>query len=137
MTRIQNDKGWSDAALIAGAKHIGLSPAIIGILPRGPAELVEASQLVCFLMHDSQQCYSMMVSMIPNQGRLCSLACLLLQYFEHKCNEELASQLHSKKEAWQGFRMTQRVKEGLKLRLQMNAPYIGRLSCCVADGYQK
>ena len=48
-----------------------------------------------------------------------------IQYFEHKCNEELASQLQNNKEAWQGLRMTQRVKEGLKLRLQMNGPYIG------------
>lgn len=80
------DKGWTNAALVSGAKHIGLSPAIIGLLPRGPAELVE--------------------------------------YFEQKCNEELANQLQSNKEAWQGLRMTQRVKEGLKLRLQMIAPYI-------------
>ena len=49
-----------------------------------------------------------------------------MQYFEQKCNEELASQLQSKQEAWRGLRMTQRVKEGLKLRLQMNVPYIGR-----------
>lgn len=39
---MQGDKGWSDAALISGAQHIGLSPAAIGLLPRGPAELVEA-----------------------------------------------------------------------------------------------
>ena len=40
---VQIEKGWTDAALIAGAQHIGLSPAAIGLLPRGPAELVEAS----------------------------------------------------------------------------------------------
>ncbi|KAL3132588.1 hypothetical protein ABBQ32_009122 [Trebouxia sp. C0010 RCD-2024] len=80
------DKGWTNAALVSGARHIGLSPAVIGLLPRGPAELVE--------------------------------------YFENKCNEELASQLQSNKEAWQGLRMTQRVRAGLKLRLQMIAPYI-------------
>lgn len=57
---------------------------------------------------------------------LCFLSCLLvLQYFENKCNEELASQLQNNKEAWQGLRMTQRVRAGLKLRLQMIAPYIG------------
>lgn len=80
------DKGWTHAALVSGARHIGLSPAVIGLLPRGPAELVE--------------------------------------YFENKCNEELASQLQNNKEAWQGLRMTQRVRAGLKLRLQMIAPYI-------------
>lgn len=43
---IQGDKGWTNAALVSGAKHIGLSPAIIGLLPRGPAELVEASHFM-------------------------------------------------------------------------------------------
>ncbi|DBA65800.1 hypothetical protein WJX79_001942 [Trebouxia sp. C0005] len=80
------EKGWSDAALISGARHIGFSPAAIGLLPRGPAELVE--------------------------------------YFENKCNMELASKLQSCKTEWQHMRTTQRVKEGLKMRLEMNAPYI-------------
>lgn len=55
----------------------------------------------------------------------CKVSFVWIQYFEHKCNEDLASQLQNNKEAWQGLRMTQRVKEGLKLRLQMNGPYIG------------
>ncbi|DBA93616.1 hypothetical protein WJX82_001435 [Trebouxia sp. C0006] len=80
------EKGWSDAALISGARHIGFSPAAIGLLARGPAELVE--------------------------------------YFENKCNMELASKLQSSKAEWQHMRTTQRVKEGLKMRLEMNAPYI-------------
>lgn len=80
------DKGWTDAALISGAQHIGLSPAAIGLLPRGPAELVE--------------------------------------YFEKKCNMELTSILQSSKADWQNMRTTQRVKEGLKMRLQMNVPHI-------------
>lgn len=113
----QGDKGWTDAALIAGAKHLGLSPAIIGLLPRGPAELVEASH-ECTVHACCKIVY-------------CQVSCVWIQYFEHKCNEELASQLQNNKEAWQGLRMTQRVKEGLKLRLQMNAPYIGTLNVVV------
>ncbi|PIA49326.1 hypothetical protein AQUCO_01300278v1 [Aquilegia coerulea] len=34
--------GWSDAAMIAGAKEAGVSPAIIGSFPRKEAALVEA-----------------------------------------------------------------------------------------------
>jgi ubiquinone biosynthesis protein COQ9 len=33
--------GWSQAALLAGAKDLGLSPAVIGVLPRQQASLVE------------------------------------------------------------------------------------------------
>jgi ubiquinone biosynthesis protein COQ9 len=33
--------GWSQAALVAGANDLGLSPAIIGILPRKESNLVE------------------------------------------------------------------------------------------------
>ena len=39
--------------------------------------------------------------------------------------------MQNNKQAWQGLRMTQRVREGLKLRLQMNAPYIGTQSVAV------
>ncbi len=54
----------------------------------------------------------------------------MLQYFENKCNMELASKLQSSKAEWQQMRTTQRVKEGLKMRLEMNAPYIGELQSC-------
>ena len=50
---------------------------------------------------------------------------MLLQYFESKCNAELASLLKSQEAEWQHMHTGQRVKEGLKMRLEMNAPYIG------------
>ncbi|KAF9612311.1 hypothetical protein IFM89_038914 [Coptis chinensis] len=37
--------GWSEAAMIAGAKEVGVSPAIIGSFPRKEATLVEASSI--------------------------------------------------------------------------------------------
>lgn len=33
--------GWSEAAMVAGAKDVGLSPAIVGVFPRKEAALVE------------------------------------------------------------------------------------------------
>lgn len=38
---LQKERGWTRASLVAGAQHIGMSPAIIGLLPRGSAELLE------------------------------------------------------------------------------------------------
>ncbi|GLI70246.1 hypothetical protein VaNZ11_015092 [Volvox africanus] len=41
------EHGWSDAALIAASRDLRLSPAIIGILPRGEGELVEHFIALC------------------------------------------------------------------------------------------
>ncbi|EFJ52929.1 hypothetical protein VOLCADRAFT_78964 [Volvox carteri f. nagariensis] len=40
-------RGWTDAALIAAARDLGLSPAVIGLLPRGEGELVEQFMEQC------------------------------------------------------------------------------------------
>lgn len=53
------------------------------------------------------------------------MQCVLMQYFEDKCNSELTSILQSRKAEWQQLRTAQRVKQGLKIRLEMNVPYIG------------
>ncbi|GIL85684.1 hypothetical protein Vretimale_13247 [Volvox reticuliferus] len=41
------EHGWTDAALIAAARDLRLSPAVIGILPRGEGELVEHFVELC------------------------------------------------------------------------------------------
>lgn len=41
MNLLQLKLGWTEAALIAGAKDAGVSPAIIGSFPRKEAALVE------------------------------------------------------------------------------------------------
>lgn len=46
--------GWTEAALIAGARDVGLSPSIVGSLPRKEAALVEVhflSSSILFLSH--------------------------------------------------------------------------------------
>jgi len=74
----------------------------------------------------------MMQSVLLATESCCLYRCgyVMLQYFENKCNLELASKLQSSKTEWQHMRTTQRVKEGLKMRLEMNAPYIGELQSC-------
>ncbi|KAK3251769.1 hypothetical protein CYMTET_38901 [Cymbomonas tetramitiformis] len=51
--------GWSAEALRAGAKDMGMSPSIIGILPRGEAELVE---------HFQEQCDSRLVAELAERS---------------------------------------------------------------------
>ena len=41
MNGVQKELGWSRAALEAGCRDQGLSPAAVGMLPSGPAELVQ------------------------------------------------------------------------------------------------
>lgn len=50
--------GWSEAAMIAGAKEVGVSPSIIGSFPRKGAALVEVKYtfifmlcIICILLH--------------------------------------------------------------------------------------
>ena len=72
---LKGDKGWTDAALISGAQHIGLSPAAIGLLPRGPAELVEASLQSCYSCASCQPAaadHPRLEDLLPNLGGLVS-----------------------------------------------------------------
>ena len=47
--------GWTEAALVAGARDVGLSPSIVGSLPRKEATLVEVHFLLyhfhCLIRH--------------------------------------------------------------------------------------
>lgn len=42
--------GWSEAALIAGARDAGVSPAIVGSFPRKEAALVEVN-IICMYIY--------------------------------------------------------------------------------------
>lgn len=67
-----------------------------------------------------------------------------MQYHNDKCNLELVEVLQARQPDWQQIRTMQRVREGVKLRLEMNIPYIGTLSgsplllqftCCQVCSY--
>lgn len=47
------------------------------------------------------------------------------QHFMSQCNSELEQALADRAEELAGMGTTQRVREGVKLRLEMNKPYIG------------
>jgi len=53
--------GWSESAMVAGARDVGISPAIVGAFPRKEAALVEVSllikRIICFgELIDSMRC---------------------------------------------------------------------------------
>jgi hypothetical protein len=56
----QKAHGWTQAAIVAGAKDIGLSPAIGGVLERGESELVEVS--VAWLGEGGASCIALFQS---------------------------------------------------------------------------
>ncbi|XP_073145775.1 uncharacterized protein [Henckelia pumila] len=79
--------GWTDAAMIAGARDVGVSPSIVGSFPRKEASLVE------FFMDD---CLQRLINVIET-------------------NTELESLIPS-----------QRVSKLVRIRLEMQAPYISK-----------
>ena len=44
MVKLQVRLGWTEAAMIAGARALGVSPSIIGSFPRKEAALVEVNK---------------------------------------------------------------------------------------------
>lgn len=44
MVKLQVRLGWTEAAMIAGARTVGVSPSIIGSFPRKEAALVEVNK---------------------------------------------------------------------------------------------
>jgi len=49
--------GWTEAALMAGAKDVGLSPSIVGSLSRKEAALVEVRFLLYLICNASHHFY--------------------------------------------------------------------------------
>lgn len=46
VARLQKETGWSNAALVAGARDVGVSPAIAGSLEKGGTDLVEVRSVL-------------------------------------------------------------------------------------------
>ncbi|KAK8597648.1 hypothetical protein V6N13_095048 [Hibiscus sabdariffa] len=79
--------GWSEEAMIAGAKEVGISPSIVGSFPRKEAALVE------FFMDD--------------------------------CLQRLIDRIDSAEEL-QNSTPSQRINKLVRIRLEMQAPYISK-----------
>ncbi|KAL3830052.1 hypothetical protein ACJIZ3_018854 [Penstemon smallii] len=77
--------GWTDAAMIAGAREVGVSPSIVGAFPRKEAALVE--------------------------------------YFMDDCLQRLIDIIDTKEDL-KNLIPSQRVAELVRIRLDMQAPYI-------------
>lgn len=79
--------GWTEAAMMAGARDAGISPSIVGAFPRKEAALVE------FFMDD---CLQRLIDIIDSDESLRSLT------------------------------LSQRVGKLVRIRLEMQAPYISK-----------
>ncbi|TXG61683.1 hypothetical protein EZV62_013046 [Acer yangbiense] len=79
--------GWTEAAMIAGAREVGLSPSIVGSFPRKEAALVE------FFMDD--------------------------------CLQKLIDRIDSGEDL-QNLIPSQRISKLVRIRLEMQAPYISK-----------
>ncbi|OMO91841.1 Ubiquinone biosynthesis protein COQ9 [Corchorus olitorius] len=79
--------GWSEEAMIAGAKEVGVSPSIVGSFPRKEAALVE------FFMDD--------------------------------CLQKLIDRIDSGEDL-QNLIPSQRIAKLIRIRLEMQAPYISK-----------
>ncbi|KAK8991511.1 hypothetical protein V6N11_062522 [Hibiscus sabdariffa] len=85
--KMQIRLGWSEEAMIAGAKEVGISPSIVGSFPRKEAALVE------FFMDD--------------------------------CLQRLIDRIDSAEEL-QNSTPSQRINKLVRIRLEMQAPYISK-----------
>ncbi|KAI7732863.1 hypothetical protein M8C21_009866 [Ambrosia artemisiifolia] len=81
--------GWSEAAMIAGARDVSVSPSIVGSIPRKEAALVE--------------------------------------YFMDHCFQKLVDTIDSDDDSqFKDLVPSERIANLIKLRLQMQAPYISK-----------
>ncbi|KAI3711510.1 hypothetical protein L1987_70048 [Smallanthus sonchifolius] len=80
--------GWTEAAMIAGARDVAVSPSIVGAIPRKEAALVE--------------------------------------YFMDECLQKLIHKIDSGELQLQDLVASECIAKLIKLRLQMQAPYISK-----------
>ncbi|KAH9602194.1 hypothetical protein KSS87_000810 [Heliosperma pusillum] len=106
-----NRLGWGEAAMMAGAREVGISPSIVGSIPRKEAALVELERSI-FLITSSS------LSMVFN-----NVLSLPLQYFMDECLERLVDIIESSDDL-KNLIPSERIAKLLKSRLEMQAPYI-------------
>jgi ubiquinone biosynthesis protein COQ9 len=116
--------GWMEAALVAGARDVGLSPSIVGSFQRKDAALVEVKW--CFPRHlIALQC-SLMCLWLFWLDFVTSFPCLtnLVQFFMDDCNHKLQEQLEGKEKELSNMLLADRIASIVRMRLEMNVPVI-------------
>ncbi len=122
--RVQRRLGWMEAALVAGARDVGLSPSIVGSFQRKDAALVEVKQ--CFPRHlIALQC-SLMCLWLLWLDFVTSLPCRtnIVQFFMDDCNHKLQEQLEGKEKELSNMLLADRIASIVRMRLEMNVPVI-------------
>ena len=147
---LQKELGWSEAALMEGARDLGLSPAAASMLERGPAQLVEVRAMaatMCRLSPPSGRLnvYSLFRSpllgaaqpraldeLVRHLGLSTSSSMLFqspkpctLQLHNDRSFWQLVQQLEQSHSVLSVMKTPERIKAGVRMRLEMNVPYIG------------
>lgn len=140
---MQSKLGWTEAALVEGAKDAGLSPAIVGAFPRREAALVEVGesyhahfpfmhvqydlelkwssfQLVFFLFC----CFGLFVT--PGLDVAFILGDYVVQFFMEECNRHLEDEVEAREKELSSMLLAERIAQIVRLRLQMQIPFLSK-----------
>ncbi|MBA0853091.1 hypothetical protein Goshw_013358 [Gossypium schwendimanii] len=125
--------GWSEEAMIAGAKETGVSPSIVGYFPRKATALVHVIyfdfdyylfKLGWALQFTKNLIILMIMFRFPPISDNDNIFLFLdLPFFMDDCLERLIDKIDSKEESHH-FIPSQRISKLVRIRLEMQAPYI-------------
>ncbi|WVZ09594.1 hypothetical protein V8G54_014124 [Vigna mungo] len=105
--------GWTEAALIAGARDVGLSPSIVGSLTRKEAALVESGGVPFDCCDYFEQSFPVMIEGRMQDGT----------YFMDDCLQRLVDKIESD-ESLKNLTPSDCISKLIRFRLEMQAPYI-------------
>ncbi|KAK4396838.1 Ubiquinone biosynthesis protein COQ9, mitochondrial [Sesamum angolense] len=121
--------GWGEAAMIAGAREVGVSPSIVGSFPRKEAALVEVCIFTFVLVLLHSMCTSVNVHILLCHGVgprfLGFLFSYTILFFMDDCLQRLID-IIDMKEDLKCLIPSQRVAKLVRIRLEMQAPYISK-----------
>lgn len=113
--------GWTNSAIVAGARDIGLSPAVSG-----------EPQRACIFT--PAPCLPLPAPAVLRQSSPGTAGILtngegdLVAYFVDRCNGELADRLAEMQDDLREMRVRDRIKTAVRIRLELTLPYINSWS---------
>lgn len=128
-TLVQSKLGWSEAALVEGAKDAKLSPAIVGAFPRKEAALVEVGRSFYSLFWS----HFVYVKFWNWSGACFNFLCVfsltrncVMQFFMEECNRHLEDEVEAREKELSAMLLAERIAQIVRLRLQMQIPFLSK-----------
>ena len=135
---MQSKLGWTEAALVEGAKDAKLSPAIVGAFPRKEAALVEVENLDTLfflsLIYSTIWCWNgsrFNVCFCPFFVVFDCLSCFytrhcIVQFFMDECSRHLEDEVEAREKELSSMLLAERIAQIVRLRLQMQIPFLSK-----------